>query len=276
MPTMPVGWNWKNSMSSSGHAAAVAQSDAVAGQREGVRGDLEHAPEAAGGEHHRAGAEHVQLAVGDAVGDDAARLAAVDQQVDDVVLVEELDAVLDALLVERLQDHVPGSVGREARSAHRRLAEVARVAAEAALVDLALGRPIERQAHVLELDDRLDRLAGQDLGRVLVDQVVAALDRVVHVPLGVVFLDVAERGADAALGGAGVRSSRIELGQHRRLDVRAGQLERGPQAGAAGSDDDGLVVVDGRAHRTLAVSEPPIGRVRMTCVPMMNRITPVV
>ena len=218
----------------------------------------------------------MQLAVGDAVSHHAARLAAIDQQVDDVVLVEELDAVLDALLVERLQDHVPGSVGREAGSPHGRLAEVARVAAESALVDLALSRPIERQAHVLEGDHGLDRLAGQDLGRILVDQVVAALDRVVHVPLGVVFLDVAERGADAALGGAGVRSSRVELGQHRRLDVRAGQLERGPQAGAAGAHDDGLVVVDRRAHRTLAASSPPIGRVRITWVPMMNRITPVV
>ena len=128
-----------------------------------------------------------------------------------MVLVEELDAVLDALLVERLQDHVAGPVGREAGPADGRLAEVARVAAEAALVDLALGRAVERQAHVLELDDRLDRLARQDLGRVLVDQVVATLDRVVHVPLGVVFLEVAERCADAALSGAGVGSRRVEL-----------------------------------------------------------------
>jgi hypothetical protein len=42
-----------------------------------------------------------------------------------------------------------------------RLAEVARVAAEAALVDPAVGRAVERQAHVLERDDRLDRLAAR-------------------------------------------------------------------------------------------------------------------
>ena len=194
-------------------------------------------------------AEDVQLAVGDAVGHDAPRdrvRPAVEQQVDDVVLVEELDAVLDALLVERLQDHVAGPVGGEARAADRRLAVVAGVAAEPALVDLAVGRPVERQAHVLQLDDRLDRLARQDLGRVLVDQVVAALDRVVHVPLPVVLLLVAEGGADAALGGAGVGAGRVQLGQDRGLDAVAGQLERGPQAGAAGADDDRLVVVDRR------------------------------
>ena len=39
-----------------------------------------------------------------------------DEQVDDMVLVEELDLVLDALLVQRLQDHVPGAVGGEARA----------------------------------------------------------------------------------------------------------------------------------------------------------------
>ena len=40
------------------------------------------------------------------------------------------------------------------------------------------------------------------IGRGLVDQVVAALDRVEGVPLGVVLLDVGERRAHAALGRA--------------------------------------------------------------------------
>ena len=163
-----------------------------------------------------------------------------------MVLVEELDAVLDGLLVQRLQDHVAGPVGREARPADGPLAEVPGVAAEPALVDLAVGRPVERQAHVLELDDGLDRLAGQDLRRVLVDQVVAALDGVEHVPLPVVLLEVAEGGADAALGGAGVGAGRIELGQDRGVDPGLGQLDGGPQAGAAGPDDQGVVL---DAHR---------------------------
>ncbi len=203
----------------------------------------------------------MQLAVGDAVRDNAPgrrRRPAVEQQVDDVVLVEELDAVLDALLVQRLQDHVAGPVGREAGTADGAFAEVARMAAEAALVDLPVGRPIERQAHVLELDDGLDSLVRQDLGRVLVDQVVATLDRVVHVPLGVVFLLVPECGADAALGGAGVGAGRVQLGQHRRLDVAARELERSPEPGAAGTDDHCLVVVDLRlcCHRPWITFSP--------------------
>ena len=85
-------------------------------------------------------------------------------------------------------------------------------------------------------------LAGEDLGRVLVDQVVAALDRVEHVPLPVVLLLVAQGGTDAALGGAGMGAGRVELGQDGGVDAGLGELERGPQAGAAGADDERVVL----------------------------------
>ena len=68
---------------------------------------------------------------------------------------------------------------------------------------------------------RLDRLARQDLGRVLVDQVVAALDRVEHVPLPVVLLEVAEGGTHAALRRAGVGAGRVELGEDRGVRTPA-------------------------------------------------------
>src|SRR5665213_3598444 len=96
-------------------------------------------------------------AVGNAIGDHSGgptagpHLAAVEQEVDDLVFVEELDAGLDALLVERLQDHVPGPIRGEARPADRAFPEVPGVAAETTLVDLAVRGPVERQAHVLEL-----------------------------------------------------------------------------------------------------------------------------
>jgi hypothetical protein len=47
--------------------------------------------------------------------------------------------VLDALLEQRLQDHVAGAVGGVAGAAYRRLAVAGGVAAEPALVDPALG-----------------------------------------------------------------------------------------------------------------------------------------
>src|SRR5687767_12968332 len=83
-----------------------------------------------------------------------------------------------------------------------------RSAAAQALVDLAVVEPVERHAHVLELDDYLDRLAAHELDRVLVAEVVGALDRVVHVPVPVVRLVVAERRGDPALRRDRVRARR--------------------------------------------------------------------
>ena len=95
---------------------------------------------------------------------------------------------------------------------------------------------------MLELEHGVDRLAGQDLGGVLVDEVVATLDGVEHVPLPVVFFDVAEGGADAALGGAGVGARWIELADDGDVGL-AGHLDGRHQPGAAGADDDRVVAV---------------------------------
>ena len=237
-------------MSSSGRPLRQMMPDAVAGEGVRVRGRLVDLAEAAGREDDGLGLEDVQVAGGELVGDDARDLRAAvvglhRDEVEHVELVEEVDAELDAVLEQRLQDHVAGAVGGVARAAHRGLAVVGGVAAEAALVDLALGRAVERQAHVLEVDDGVDRLLGEDLGGILVDEVVAALDGVEGVPLPRVLFDVRERRGHAALRRAGVRAGRVELRDDRGLRTRAG-LDRRAHAGAAGAHDDDveLVVVD--------------------------------
>ena len=208
-------------------APPVEQPRSVARERVGIGGDLEHLAEAAGGEQHGLGGEHVEIAGGELVGHDTGHAAVDERDVEHLVLVEEVDVARHALLVQRLQDHVAGAVGRITRPLHRRLTVVARVAPEGALVDLALGRAVERHAKVLELDDRVDRLAAHDLGRRLVDEVVAALHGVEGVPLPGVLLDVGQRRAHAALGRARVGARRVELGEHRRAAL-ARRLDRRP------------------------------------------------
>ena len=251
---MPVGWNWKNSMSCIGMPRRYSRPGAVAGERVGVGGDLEHLAEAAGGEEARPWLEDVQVAGGQLVGDDrrdaGRRTKATSSTWNSL---KKLTPRGHALLEERLQDHVAGAVGRVAGPAHRRLAVVAGVAAEAALVDLALGRAVERQAEVLELDDRVDRLAAHDLGRGLVDEVVAALHRVEGVPLPGVLFDVGERRAHAALRRAGVRAGGVELGEHRGPAL-ARRLDGGPQAGASRADDHGVVAVVVDVHVGIILS----------------------
>ncbi len=62
-------------------------------------------------------------------------------------------------------------------------------------------------------------------GRILVNQVVATLDGVEHVPFPVVFFSIAERCGNTALGGSGMRTRRVELADDR--DVRfSGKLNR--------------------------------------------------
>ena len=230
--------------------APIRDRHAVAGQGVRVRGDLEDLAVAAGGEEDGPCPEGVELGgrrlEGDDPGDRPVRPVG-KGDVEHLVLVEEGDLVADALLEEGLEDGVAGPVGGEAGATHRPLAVVAGVAAESALVDEPLGSAVEGKPEVLEVDDRVDGVPAHHLGRVLVDEVVAALDRVEPVPLPVVLLGVAECGAHPALGGSGVRARGVELAD----DADAGlgpelllQLERGVEARAARADDDGIHLVN--------------------------------
>ena len=225
---------------------APDDSHAVTGQGVGVGRGLVDLAEATGGEDDRLALEDVQLAGRELVGDDARGLVlAVDlghHEVEHIELVEEVDAQLDAVLVQRLKDHVTRAVGGVARTTYWRLAVLAGVATEAALIDLAVGRAVERQAHVLEVDDRVDGLLREDLSGILVDEVVATLDGVVGVPLPVVLLHVGERCGHAALRRTRVRAGGVELGDHGRGGVRSG-LDCRAHPSAAGADDDDLVLV---------------------------------
>src|SRR5665648_1014182 len=165
----------------------------------------------------------------------------------DVAFFNEVYA-LDLLLTSDLVGS--GAVGGVAGPANRGLAVVAGVPAEPPLVDQAVRGPVERQPHVLQVQHRVDRLAGHHLSGVLVHQVVAALDGVERVPLPVVLLDVAEGGAHPALGRAGVRPGGVELAEHGRAGP-GGRLERRPHPRTPGADDDDVVLVG--LHRVWSV-----------------------
>src|SRR5579872_5298470 len=110
------------------------------------------------------------------------------------------------------------------------------MAAEAALINAPIGGTVEREAAMLKLIDSINGLAGQNLRRGLVNEVIAALDGVVHVPLPVVFFLIAERGSDAALCRASVRARRIDFTEDR--DARVWQLHCRHQTSPTGADDD--------------------------------------
>ncbi len=214
----------------------------IAGIGIGVRGDLPDAPPPAGREYDRFRVEGVDLAGcqldrhhpgGNPIGQ---------EQVQHLVLVEEGDVVLNALLVKGLQDHVPGPVGGVARSHHRLPGRVIRVTAERPLRDPPLGRPRERQPQVLEVVDGLDGFVAHELNGILVSQIIAALDRIVGMPLRVVFFQVAKRGPDPALSCAGMRAGGIQLAQDRGFRTPGG-IQGCHQPRPAATDDDHLILV---------------------------------
>ncbi len=226
-----------------GDAAPGAHGRSVAGIGKGVGRDLEHAPESARGEQDGLGGQDVQAAGGQFYGHHPLGGGAVQDQIDHLKFIEKDDFVFDALLVEGLQDHVSGAVGRVTGPPDRPLAEVAGVPAETALVDTTFGGAVEGQTAVFEIVNRLDGLFGQNLGGLLVDQVVAPLDGVEGVPLGLVLLHVAQGGADAALGRAGVAADGVELGKHRRFRSLTG-FEGGVKPRPARTDDNRVKLLD--------------------------------
>mmetsp|Transcript_27816 Transcript_27816/g.68381 ORF Transcript_27816/g.68381 Transcript_27816/m.68381 type:complete len:665 (+) Transcript_27816:128-2122(+) len=202
------------------------------------------APVAARGQDGLVRAEAVDGAVLHAQRHDAHALALVHDEVQRKVLHKELRVVLERLPVQRVQHGVPRAV-RRARAPVRlpALAEVQRLPAERALVDLAVVRAREGQPVVLQLDHRLGGLAAHVLDGVLVPQPVRALDGVVRVPAPVVLAHVAQRGVDAALRRHRVRPRGKQLGDARSLEAVLRQADGGAQAGAARAHHHGVILV---------------------------------
>ncbi len=202
------------------------------------------APVAAGGEDRHVGAEAMDRAVVELDGDDAAAAAlVVHDQVDGEILDEEFGRMAQRLPVHGVQHGVAGAVGGRAGPLRGALAVVGGHAAERTLVDLAVFAARERQAPVLELVDRLGRVAAHIFDGVLVAEPVGALDGVVHVPAPVVLAHVAERGGDAALRRDRVRAGRKHLGDAGGAQPRLAAADHGAQTGAAGADHHHVVAV---------------------------------
>src|SRR5207248_4156567 len=167
--------------------------------------------------------------------DDALTAAVVLDELPGEVLLVRRDVALADLLPEHLDEDVPGDVGgiRGARRPGR---------AEGTLRDAAVLRAREHRTPVLELVDVAGRFVAEDLDRVLVAEVVGALDRVEGVDLRVVVRSVPERSVDAAFGRAGVAAGRMKLRDDGDVGACVVRLDRGPHSRAARADADDVVL----------------------------------
>jgi hypothetical protein len=223
-----------------GQAGAQHHGAAVAGAGVCRGAGLVHASTSTRRDHRHVGAEPVDRSVLQAPSEQTATdTVLVNQEIESEIFGEESRAVLEALLIERVQDGVAGAIGGGGGPmGHRALGVFGRMAAERPLVDLAGLGAAERHAEMLELDDRRDGLVAHVCNRVLVAQPVGAPDRVEHVPAPIVLLDVPEGGADPALRRDGVAARRVDLGDAGRVQAGGDHAERRPEARAAGAEHD--------------------------------------
>jgi hypothetical protein len=140
---------------------------------------------------------------------------------------------------EHLDQHVARDVRRVDRAGRARGTE--RTLRQPAVLGAG-----EDGSPVLELVDVAGRFAAEDLDRVLVAEIVGALDRVEGVDVGVVLGCVSECRVDAALGGAGVASRRVQLRDDGDIGACVVRCDRGAHAGAAGPDHHDIVL---RVHQ---------------------------
>src|SRR5882724_10308604 len=156
------------------HSASVTG----AGVRRGT--GLVDAPAPARRNDGHVGAEAMDRSVFKTPGEQTpADTVVVHQQVKCEILNEEAGLVLQALLVERVQDGMAGAIGRGARPiGHVPLGIFRRVPAEAPLVDFTGIGSAERHAQMLKLDDRIHRLATHVCDRVLVAEPVGTSHRI--------------------------------------------------------------------------------------------------
>ena len=117
------------------------------------------------------------------------------------LLVKEDCLVLNVVLVKCVQQGMPCPARRSTGpSCLTTFTKVFRLAPERTLVDPALVCPRKRKPHVLQLKDRLGAHRAHILDRILIADVVRALDGVVHMPAPIVlWISTRNRTGDAAL-----------------------------------------------------------------------------
>ena len=187
--------------------------DAVTGVDVGVGGGLVDATGAASGEHGGLGLEvddFTALHVDGGTANDMTILVL--HQIQGIPLGEDGGLVLDVLLIQGVQQGVTGAVGCRRGAGSLLAAEVLGLTAERTLVDGTVIKAGERQAHVLQLIDGLGAGLAHVFDGFLITDVIGALDGVIHVPLPVVVVGIAQGDRDPALGGDRVGTGRENLG----------------------------------------------------------------
>src|SRR5262249_24072552 len=162
---------------------------------------------------------------------------AVSQQPLDVALHVHVDAFVDGVLLQCTNHFQTGAVADVGQ------ARVA-MAAEVALQNATVRGAVKQRPPVLQLEDKVRRFLGVQLGHAPVIEHLAAAHGVaeVHLP-AVLWVDVSEGCGDAPFGHDGVGLPQQGLADQGGLYPLGRRLDGGAETGAASADDDDVVLV---------------------------------
>src|SRR5688572_6699839 len=107
--------------------------------------------------------DYVQFTGGQLVGHHTLTNSIPKNKIHHLIFIQEMDIILEALLIERLQNHVTGAIRRITGSLNGPFAEIPSVAAERTLIELSVRGAIEGEPHVFEVVHGFDCLASHDL-----------------------------------------------------------------------------------------------------------------
>src|SRR5262245_40636488 len=185
----------------------IGEGMTVAGVFPAIARDLVGLADAAGGEHDRLGAEDDEAAFLAIVSDGAGDAIAVLQEAQDRHLHVDIDALMDAVVLQGADHFEAGAVADVGQA---RIA----MAAEVALKDAAILGAVEDGSPFLQFANTVGGLLGVQLGHAPVVYVLSAAHGISEVNLPVVaVIDVGERGGNAAL-----RHDRVRFAEQRFAD----------------------------------------------------------
>jgi hypothetical protein len=218
-------------------AGVIRHRLAVAGVFPTVAGDLVGASDAAGRDHHRFGAKQMEQAALPIVGEGSRNPGAILDQADDGELHEDVDALVDAVVLQGANHLQAGAVADVGQ------AGVA-MAAEVALQDAAVVGAVEHRAPGLQFAHPVGRFLGVQFRHPPVVNVLSAAHGVGEVDLpAIAVVHVGQRRRHPAFGHHGVRLAQQGLADQPDFRAHRRGFDGGAQPGAARPDYQHVVLM---------------------------------
>ena len=204
-------------------AGPVRQRKPVARVFPTVAGDLEGAPDAAGGQHHRFRLPQMEVALLAVVSAGARDAARIQQEAEHGALHVDFHAGVDAVILKRA-DHL--EAGAVADVGQARIA----MAAEVALQNPAIFGAVEERAPCLQFAHALGRFLGVQLRHAPIVEVLPAAHGVGEMNAPVVaIVDVGQSRGNAAFGHHGVRFAQQRFANDSYFDAACRRFNRRAQ-----------------------------------------------